>query len=483
VAATPIELPRTLEEAHALILKLLPLVAKVEQLQARVEELERRLNQSSRNSSLPPSSDPPRVKLPPKQKPSGRKPGGQPGHEGSTRTRLPPEKLAGSSDHFPDACDACGQRFSAADRRGEPDDPRWHQVTDIPPIVPRTVEYRLHALRCGCGAVTRAPLPDGVPAGAFGPSLDALVATASGSYRLSKRTIVGLVADWFGIDIALGSIIACERRISDMLAEPYAEAHRFVQAQATAHADETGWCQARKKAWLWVVTTTFVTVFLIHRLRGRVAAHALLGTFAGTLGTDRWVAYDDYKGRRQLCWSHLARDFQALSEYRGKMGRIGRELLRLKRRTFRYWKRVRDGTLTRGELQRKMKPVRRKVAYLLEEGVRCPVARASGMCWEIYERIDHLWTFVDVKGVEPTNNAAERAIRPGVLWRKGSFGTHSEEGSRFVERMMTVTATLRQQRRNVVEYIRQVSHARLHNLPAPSLLPHANVVPTLAIAA
>jgi transposase len=300
---------------------------------------------------------------------------------------------------------------------------------------------------------------------------------------LSKRTIVGLVADGFGIDIALGSIIACERRISEALTHPYAEAHRFVQAQASANADQTGWHEARRKAWLWVMTTAFVTVFLIHRLRGKVAAHAWLGSFAGTLGTDRWVAYDDYAGRRQLCGSHLARDFPALSEYRGKMGRIGGERLRLKRRTFRYWHRVRDGTMTREALRRKMKPVRRKVEYLLEEGVRCPVARASGMCWEIYERIDHLWTFVDVEGIEPTNNAAERAVRPGVLWRKGSFGTHSEEGSRFVERMMTVTATLRQQKRNVVDYLRQVSHARLLGLPAPSLLPHPNVAPALSIAA
>lgn len=490
MAAAPIALPATLEEAHALILKLLPLVARVEELQARVEaqqrridELERRLHQSSRNSSLPPSSDPPRLKLPPKQKPSGRKPGGQPGHEGSSRALLPPEKLAGSSDHFPDACDACRRRFGAADRRDEPEEPVRHQVTDVPPIVATTFEYRLHALRCGCGAVTRAPLPDGVPQGAFGPGLDALCATASGSYRLSKRTILGLVADWFGIEIALGSIIACERRISEALAEPVAEAHRFVQRQASANADETGWREARRKAWLWVMTTAFVTVFLIHRLRSKVAAHALLGSFAGTLGTDRWAAYDDYKGRRQLCWAHLARDFQALSEYRGKMGRVGKELLRLKRRTFRYWKRVCDGTLSREDFRQRMKPVRRRVECLLVEGDLCNVPKASGMCWEIYERRDGLWTFVDVPGIEPTNNAAERAIRPGVLWRKGSFGTHSEEGSRFVERMMTVTATLRQQGRSVVEYVRQVSHARLHGLPVPSLLPHVNVAPQLAIAA
>ncbi len=490
VAAAPIDLPQTLEEAHALILRLLPLVAKVEELQARVEaqqrrieELERRLNQSSRNSSRPPSSDPPYVKLPPKKPPSGRKPGGQPGHEGHSRMLLPPEKLTDSSDHWPDACTACRRRFGAADRRDEPEAPLRHQVTDVPPVVATTFEYRLHALRCACGAVTRASLPDGVPTGAFGPGLDALVATASGTYRLSKRTIVGLLADWFGAEIALGSIIACERKISEALAEPVAQAHRFVQRQASANADETGWREARRKAWLWVVTTAFVTVFVIHRLRSKVAAKALLGDFAGTLGTDRWSAYDDYQGRRQICWAHLARDFQALSEYRGKMGRIGKELLRLKRRAFRNWRRLRDGTIARDGFRRRMKPVRRRLDFLLEQGVRCAVPKASGMCWEIHKHLDDLWTFVDVEGIEPTNNAAERAIRPGVLWRKGSFGTHSEEGSRFVERMMTVTATLRQQGRNVVEYVRHVSHARLHGLPVSSLLPHVNVATPLAIAA
>ena len=95
-----------------------------------------------------------------------------------------------------------------------------------------------------------------------------------------------------------------------------------------------------------------------------------------------------------------------------------------------------------------MRPMRRHVARLLKAGQTCGVAKTEGVCREVLKVYEALWTFVRVEGVEPTNNAAERAIRPGVLWRKGSFGTQSAQGSRFVEAMMTVVATLKQQHRN-----------------------------------
>ena len=118
-----------------------------------------------------------------------------------------------------------------------------------------------------------------------------------------------------------------------------------------------------------------------------------------------------------------------------------------------------------------MRPIRRAVARVLKAGQTCGVAKTAGVCREVLKVYDALWTFVRVESVEPTNNAAERAIRPGVLWRKGSFGTHSAQGSRFVEAMMTVGATLKQQHRHVLAYMTDVCQAAYTGMPAPSLLP------------
>jgi transposase len=138
---------------------------------------------------------------------------------------------------------------------------------------------------------------------------------------------------------------------------------------------------------------------------------------------------------------------------------------------FTWWHRVRDGTLQRASFRSYMSSLRREVERLLEAGSACGVTQTEGTCRDLLKRREALWTFVQVEGVEPTNNTAERAIRPGVLWRKGSFGTQSEEGSRFVESLMTVVTTLKQQQRNVLEYLTAACEAALRGEEAPSLLP------------
>jgi len=159
---------------------------------------------------------------------------------------------------------------------------------------------------------------------------------------------------------------------------------------------------------------------------------------------------------------------------RGRGGRseeIGDALLAQAHQMFTWWHRVREGTLKRASFRSYMTPLRREVERLLVAGSRCGVPKTEGTCRDILKRCKALWTFVQVKGVEPTNNTAERSIRPGVLWRKGSFGTQSEEGSRFVESMMTVVATLKQQKRNILEYLTEACEAALRGEAAPSLLP------------
>lgn len=452
----------------------------IKQLTARVEQLERRLAQNSQNSSRPPSSDAPSVTRPAKEQPSGRKPGGQPGHKGRRRELLPPEKVDRFEDSWPTDCGSCEQALPARWRK-DASEPVRHQVTELPPVKPMTTEYLLHWQTCPrCGKLTLAKLPDGVPRSAFGPRATALVAILTGCYRMSKRTAVSVMKDLFGVDLSLGSIAACEQTVSATVAAPVAEAHEHVQQQRVTHADETGWREGRKRAWLWVAATTMVTVFRICAQRGKTAAKALLGTFHGTLVTDRWDAYLWYRGLRQLCWAHLLRDFTSMSERNGAAGRIGRQLVKNTKRTFKWWHRVRDGTMTRRGFRRKMTPLRLDFERLLKLGQRggTPIA---GMCDEMLALFGSFFTFVDHDGIEPTNNLAERQLRHAVIWRKTCFGTHSPAGSRFVERILTVRATLRQQARNVVEYLVHAQQAALRGERATSLLPTA--APEVRVAA
>lgn len=221
---------------------------------------------------------------------------------------------------------------------------------------------------------------------------------------------------------------------------------------------------------MWVAATATVTVFRICSRRGQQAAKALLGAFAGALVTDRWGAYLWYPGVRQVCWAHLKRDFIAMSERDGVAGWLGHALLAQTKEVFRLWHRIRDGKLSRPTIRRRMRPIRREIERLLTLGQRTapPIA---GTCKEMLQLFPAFFTFVDHDGIEPTNNLAEQQLRHAVLWRKTSFGTHSPRGSLFVERMLTVRATLRQQARNVVEYIVAAQRGILTGTHGPSLLP------------
>jgi transposase len=333
----------------------------------------------------------------------------------------------------------------------------------------------LHTVWCAaCKVTTTAVVPPGVPAGAFGPRLQAIAAVCTGVYHLSRRTTVGVLRDLFGVPMSVGALSACEQAVSAVVAPPVAQAHAYVQQQAELrHADETGWRERRRRAWLWVVVSPLVTVFMVHAHRGTAAARALLGAcLSAILITDRWSAYQYWvPEHRQLCWAHLVREFRAFTERGGAAARLGRALLRDATEMFAQWERVRDGTLSRRTFWKHMRPVRRRVEGRLRRGTALAEAKTAATCRELLKLRPALWMFIDLPDVEPTNNAAERAIRRAVLWRKASFGSHSPAGSRFAERMLTIAATLKQQDRNVVEYLTAACVASLHGAPAPSLLP------------
>jgi transposase len=277
----------------------------------------------------------------------------------------------------------------------------------------------------------------------------------------------------FGTSMSAGAVCGVERDVSTALATPVEEARQAVRRQSHAHLDETGWREGKRRAWLWVAVTSVATVFQVARSRGSKVVREILGeTFGGTITTDRWSAYGWVDVlRRQLCWAHLLRDFQGMTERDAVGARLAAEILVEAEKMFDWWHRVRDGTLERATFQKLMAPVRARVGDLLRDASTSAEKKTAGMCREILVLEPALWTFVDVLVVEPTNNSAERAIRPAVLWRKGSFGSDSELGSRFTERILTAVATLRQHGQQVVAYLAEACAAARAGHAIPSLIP------------
>ena len=442
---------------------------RLQEMEKQLETLQRRLGLNSRNSSKPPSSDPPgRTATLPKRR--RKKRGARQGHPPHLRSLLPPEKVSRRIVVVPDACPCGGVHLEKMS-----DDPSRHQVVDLPPIEPRVTEYVQSLYRCrDCGARVYQPLSDDIKRRHFGPGVLALVGILTGSLNTSKRKALALINDLFGIPMSLGGLSACEAQLTEVLEQPHREVLEHVQAQATAHADETGWRRGnRQKGWLWTLCCRTAAVFVIQAGRGQAAAQELLGTFAGVLHSDRCSGYNGFSGRRQLCWAHLKRDFKALSETKGKMGRFGRELVDLARHLLHLRKRVRDGTLTWRTFQHRMEPLMPQVERLLERGADSGEPLA-GRCRRIFNQRRYLWTFVQDARVEPTNNLAERMVRQAVLWRKGSFGTQSRRGARYAERILSVGATCRLQGRSVIDYLRHVCRCHLDGLPAPPLIYSTN---------
>jgi transposase len=441
----------------------------IESLQREVLELKAQLRQNSSNSSKPPSSDPPGMVRRRKKRTSKRR-GGQPGHPKHERELVPPEKVRSTQAVKPEYCRVCSHELE-----GEDPAPYRHQVFELPQIEPTVDEWQLHCLVCPrCRARTRAQLPDGVPQGQFGPRIEAMVSVASGLYKLSKRNVEEMFSDFFGIDLSLGTVCNLQQDTSRALAQPYAEALAHIQQERGAvSADETSWREAKKKAWLWIAISMTVAVFMIRPSRGAEVAMELLGEkFAGYLNSDRWVGYDWFDIlRRQICWSHLDRHWEGFVELGGDAKRLGRALQKQTDRMFHLWHRVRDGTLKRSSFRLYMRPIQRKVGLLLRRGEACSIRKVAGRCKRILKLEQAMWTFVRVQGIEPTNNHGERGVRHPVMWRKGSFGTDSENGSRFVERILTVVMSLRLQKRNVLAYVTDTCRAALEGRSAPSLLP------------
>jgi len=448
------------------------LVEQNRRLEARVAELERRLNRSSRNSSLPPSQDPPAAPARPRRPDSGRSRGGQAGHVGRHRPVLPLERVDEVVDHWPKRCHACAHVF-CEDERLDPAAPQRHQVAELPPIAVTLTEHRLHRLRCpACGREARAELPAEVPRSVFGPRLQAAVATLAVRNRVSRRDTVELMAELFGVELCTGSVDAIVQRAGEALEQPYAQLAARIRSAAAVNIDETGWRLRGGRRTLWGALTKQQALFRIAAGRHQREAEALLGEdFAGIVCSDRWRAYDYLDpGQRQLCWAHLLRDFTAHSEGLAAQKQFGEAGLAIAGRLFAAWNDYRqDGD--RARLRERITPLQAELRALLEHAARKSTKTKYHRQFanNLLKQWPALWTFATVEGVEPTNNHAERGLRGAVIYRKLSLGSQSEQGERTIERLLSASITCRLQRRSLFAYPTDVLRASIRGDPIPLL--------------
>jgi transposase len=479
------DLERTPESIKQ-VLKIL--LEERKEIQQRIAELEERLNKNSKNSSIPPSKNGFGVSADKQNKAKTKPLKRTVARQKAERKLYTVEECETVHEEKPNNCSKCGYEL-----KGEDPQPHRHQIVDLPILKPQVREYRLHTLECEhCGEKSRAKLPSGVTEKSYGARLAALVGMLSVESRQSHRQMQGLLREVFGIKIGRGTINNIRQEVS----EASTEAKEYAKQQPIVNCDETGFSQqnrdgknpTEKKAWLWVLVTPMVSVFLVALSRSQEVAKQLIGeTFTGCLGSDRYGSYSWVKPElRQICWSHLLRDFQAMAERAGASQEIGTALLERSYRLFHWWHKVRDGTMSKElfieavELLRLGLHQELMLAAAIEIGSKekSPLAKTVRTCRKLLKVEAALWTFVYRDGVEPTNNSAERALRPAVIWRNLSFGSQSEAGSEFVARMLTVNHSLKLQGRSILDFLTQSCLSARLGMQPPSLIPAVHQSPT-----
>lgn len=441
-------------------------------------ELARRLGLNSSNSSLPPSSDGPadsksNAEDSNEKRPSvdRKKSGGQPGHPKHDRPLIPTDECDEVHRIRPDRC-PCGQCLAGVCEHPQ-HPPQREQVVDLPRIKPIVAEYQRLRLKCpACGRVVLAKRPSGIPPGAFGPGVITVVTMLGGMCRLSQRLTVTVLANLFGLSISTGMITKLRNIGQQALSPVHADIAQAVRKSDTIHADETGWIEGTAKAWLWTAVAPFATLFLIRPSRSARVARELIGdTFSGVLITDRYTSYHWIEqSLRQFCWAHLLRDFQAMVDIGGAAGETGERLKTSGRELIHQWKKWKSGKLTRTTFRRHANRIRGEIQSALIDGLTCDHPKTEGVCTELLKHFESLWTFVKHDRVEPTNNLAERSVRHGVIWRKLSQGTASAAGSRYVETILSVLATCKQNQINPFEFVTQAVKAKVEAKTPPKIL-------------
>jgi transposase len=446
------------------------LTAKVARQEERIAQLERQVKRSSRNSSQPPSADPPSSAPRRGKDSSGRAQGGQPGHEGSGRELLPTSAVDEVVVHWPTRCD-CGRVFADSERVAV-GDPVRHQVEELPRLAVTVTEHQCPRVRCpDCARRARAALPADVAGSAFGPRFEAAAAVLSVRNRVSRRDVVECCEQLFGARISTGTVDAILARVADALEEPDADLLQRVRAARALNMDETGWRTAGERRTLWGAFTDRHAVLRVRADRHQDHAKQLLADTTAIVTSDRWWAYSHLPlKRRQICWGHLRRDFKAHAEGLAAEKAFGEAGLRICEQLFWAWEIYqhthdrRDLKLATRALRRELKPILRTYAG------KAPRYRYTrGMARNLLKVWPALWTFADHKGVQPTNNHAERGLRGSVIYRKLSLGTQSTDGERRIERLLSVHTTCRLQRRPLHDYLVDALRAASRGDPVPLL--------------
>jgi transposase len=456
---------------------LLRMDAQIQRLEKRVADqderiarLERRLGRDSRNSSQPPSQDPPGAAPRRGKGPSGRKQGAQPGHEGRGRELLPTSVVDEVIVHWPTVCD-CGHAFAEHELVSVGDRLR-HQVEELPRLAVTVTEHQCPRVRCpDCGRRARAALPADVAASAFGPRFHAAVAVLSVRNRVSRRDVVELREQLFGARISAGTVDAILQRAADALEEPDADLLDRVRASKALNMDETGWRTAGQRRALWGAFTDRHAVLRVRSDRHEDHARELLADTTAIVTSDRWWAYSHLPlKRRQICWAHLRRDFKAHAEGLAAEKAFGEAGLRACEELFWTWE-IFQHTRDRKELRRRIRALRREFKPILRThaGKQARYRHTRGMARNLLKVWPTLWTFADHRGIEPTNNHAERALRGSVIYRKLSLGTQSDEGERRIERLLSIHTTCRLQHRPLHDYLVNALTAHSRGDPAPLL--------------
>jgi transposase len=446
------------------------LTACVARQEERIAQLERRLNCSSRNSSVPPSADPPASTPKRGKDPSGRKQGAQPGHEGSGRPLLAAWAVDRVIEHWPERCD-CGHAFAPEERVAVGEPVRW-QVEELPVISVKVTEHQCQRVRCpGCGRRRRGVLPGHVAQSVFGPRFQAAVATLSTRNRISRRDVVELCEQLFSSRISTGTVDGILDRTAQALGEPHAELLGALRGSGAVNMDETGWRTAGERRALWGIFDERHAYLQIARDRHEDHAKELLGQTKAIVTTDRWWAYAHLPlARRQLCWAHLKRDFAAHAEGLAAEKEFGEHGLALCERVFWAWE-IFQHTSDRAELKRAIRQCQREFKPIISSyaSKRARNKYCRGMARNLLKAWPALWTFARHPGVEPTNNHAERSLRSAVIYRKLSLGSQSEQGERRIERLLSAHTTCRLQDRSLFTYLTETLTAHARGDPIPLL--------------
>lgn len=453
-------LPTTIEECHQglrlLLNKLDDLSKRLESLEMenkklRIEnaQLKERLNNNSSNSSLPPSKSQKKKKN--NRQSSGKRSGGQPGHKGHYRALLPSDQVDSIENcQLPKNC-LCGGNINPSG------DCTRHQVHELPILKLSITEYQLQKGCCeNCGQKHISPLPAGVTWGITGPRLTGFMSDLITKYGLSRREQRSFLEEHFQFHISLGTVFNKQKIVNAAMEKPVSGLLPIVKESSSVHSDETGHNRDGKNHWMWGFISNTAAFFSIHASRGKKVLRSMMGDFKHILISDRYAVYNMFESsKRQICWAHLKRDFTKLSEKDDKIiARIGKNLLECESNLFKIWHEFKSEKITRDELLRQAKPIRQGIGELLEQGSYTdPALKAVRFCKNLLENFNALWTFLEVDGIEPTNNHAERSLRPSVIWRKKYFCTRSDYGTEYVARSASINMTCKLQKKSSFSFL------------------------------